>query len=236
MRPGTKSETLQDELVKIGQQFDENIAGDVRKLQVNASDLDGLPDDFKRSHPPDASGKVTLSTDNTDYFPFMDYAKSEPARKAFYMLYRQRAYPKNIDVMGQLLQKRHELANVLGYPDWAAFITEDKMVATEQNAADFIEKISAAAQAGAKQDYEELLAYKKEKEDPKGGECQRLGRGPSEPRSGDRKIRIRLPGHPALFRIFARPAGHSRYHEPHVRHHLQTRGFAPGLASGSDRL
>jgi len=161
-----KIRKLQDELVKIGQQFDENIAGDVRKLQVNASDLDGLPDDFKRSHPPDASGKVTLSTDNTDYFPFMDYSKSEPARKAFFVLYRQRAYPKNIDVMGQLLQKRHELANVLGYPDWAAFITEDKMVGTEQNAADFIEKISAAAEPGAKQDYEELLAYKK-KEDPK---------------------------------------------------------------------
>ncbi|MGA9798209.1 MAG: M3 family metallopeptidase [Terriglobales bacterium] len=157
---------LQDELVKIGQQFDENIAGDVRKLQVNASDLNGLPDDFKRAHPPDASGKVTLSTDNTDYFPFMDYSRSEPARKAFFILYRQRAYPKNIDVLSQLLQKRHELANVLGYPDWAAYVTEDKMIGTEQNAADFIEKISVAAQPGAKRDYEELLAYKK-KEDPK---------------------------------------------------------------------
>jgi thimet oligopeptidase len=162
-----KIKALQDELVKIGQQFDMNIAADVRKIQFNAADLDGLPDDFKRSHQADASGKITLSTDNTDYFPFMDYAISEPARKAFYVLYRQRAYPKNIDVMAQLLQKRHELANVLGYPDWAAYITADKMVATEQNAADFIEKITTAAQAGSKRDYEELLAYKKEKEDPK---------------------------------------------------------------------
>src|ERR1700730_6538616 len=77
-----KIRPLQDELVKMGQQFEQNTAGDVRKLQVNASDLDGLPDDFKRSHPSDPSGKVTLSTDNTDYFPFMDYAKSESARKA----------------------------------------------------------------------------------------------------------------------------------------------------------
>ena len=51
-------------------------------------------------------------------------------------------------------------------PDWAAYITEDKMVGTEQNAADFIEKITAAAQAGSKRDYDELLAYKKH-EDPK---------------------------------------------------------------------
>ena len=161
-----KIRSLQDELVKIGQQFDENIAADVRKLQVNSSDLDGLPEDFKRSHPPDASGKVTLATDNTDYFPFMDYSSSEPARKAFYLLYRQRAYPKNIDVLAQLMQKRYELANVLGYPDWAAYITEDKMVATEQNAAGFIEKITVAAQPGSKNNYQELLAYKKH-EDPK---------------------------------------------------------------------
>ncbi|MGH9544676.1 MAG: M3 family metallopeptidase [Terriglobales bacterium] len=161
-----KIRQLQDNLVKIGQQFEENIAGDVRKLQVNPSDLEGLPEDFKRSHPADASGKVTLTTDNTDYFPFMDYARSEPARKAFYVLYRQRAYPKNIDVMAQLLDKRHELANVLGYPDWAAYVTENKMVKTEQNAADFIAKIAAAAQAGSTRDYAELLAYKKH-EDPK---------------------------------------------------------------------
>ncbi|MGH9503695.1 MAG: M3 family metallopeptidase [Terriglobales bacterium] len=161
-----KIRQLQDELVKIGQQFDQNIAADVRKLQVNTSDLDGLPEDFKRSHPPDASGKVTLSTDNTDYFPFMDYARSEAARKDFYSLYRQRAYPQNIEVLGQLLQKRHQLANILGYRDWAAYITEDKMVGTEQNAADFIEKIAGAAQPGSKRDYDELLAYKKH-EDPK---------------------------------------------------------------------
>ncbi len=161
-----KIRALQDELVKIGQQFDQNIAADVRKLQINVSDLGGLPEDFKRSHPADASGKVTLTTDNTDYFPFMDYAKSEAARKEFFVLYRQRAYPRNIDVLRQLLQKRHELANVLRYPDWAAYITEDKMVGTEQNAADFIEKIAAAAQMGSKRDYDELLAYKKH-EDPK---------------------------------------------------------------------
>ena len=47
------------------------------------ADLDGLPEDFKQSHPADASGKITFTTDNTDYFPFMDYANSKAARKQF---------------------------------------------------------------------------------------------------------------------------------------------------------
>jgi thimet oligopeptidase len=160
-----KIRALQDELIKIGQEFEQNIAADVRKLTLDASKLDGLPEDYKRSHPPEASGNVTLTTDNTDYVPFMQYAKNDEARKEFYVLYQQRAYPKNIEVLHRLLTKRNELAKLLGYPDWASYITEDKMVATKQNAADFIDKIAAATQDASKRDYQELLTYKK-KTDP----------------------------------------------------------------------
>jgi len=160
----TKIRQLQDELVKIGQEFDQNIPADVRTLQLDLSQLDGLPEDFKQAHKPDASGKVTLKTDNTDYIPFREYATNDAAQKAFYELYTHRAYPKNLEVLSRLLQKRYELAKVLGYPDWAAYITEDKMVETKQNAADFIEKITAASQAGAQRDYDQLLAYRRRKE------------------------------------------------------------------------
>jgi len=156
-----KIKRLQDELVKIGQEFDQNIAEDVRKLPLDPSQLDGLPEDFKRTHKPDASGKIILTTDNTDYLPFMQYATDDQARKAFYILYNQRAYPKNIDVLNRLLTKRYELAKLLGYPDWASYAMEDKMVASKQNAADFIEKISAASAAGSARDYQNLLAFKK---------------------------------------------------------------------------
>jgi thimet oligopeptidase len=156
-----KIRQLQDELVKIGQEFEQNIPEDVRKLQLDPAQLDGLPEDFKQAHKPDASGKVTLKTDNTDYIPFREYATNDAAQKAFYELYTHRAYPKNLEVLSRMMQKRYELAQVLGYSDWAAYVTEDKMVATKQNAADFIEKITAASQAGAQRDYDQLLAYRK---------------------------------------------------------------------------
>ena len=160
-----KIRQLQDELVKIGQEFEQNIPEDVRKLQLDPSQLDGLPEDFKQAHKPDASGKVTLKTDNTDYIPFREYATNDAAQKAFFELYNHRAYPKNLEVLSRMMQKRYELAQVLGYSDWAAYVTEDKMVATKQNAADFIEKITAAAQAGARRDYDQLLAYRR-RQDP----------------------------------------------------------------------
>jgi thimet oligopeptidase len=156
---------LNDELVKISQEFSENIATDVRKVEFTPEELAGLPEDYLKRHAPGANGKITLSTDNTDYFPFMQYAENMAARERFFRAYMNRAYPKNIAVIDRLLQKRYELANLVGYSDWADFNTADKMVGSKQNVADFIAKITAAANDRAQKDYQELLEYKK-KSDP----------------------------------------------------------------------
>ena len=88
-----KVKELNDELVKIGQEFARNIAQGVLTLELDPADLDGLPADFVRAHPAGANGKVTLKTDNTDYVPFMRYAKNEKAREQFWRLYLTRAHP-----------------------------------------------------------------------------------------------------------------------------------------------
>ena len=142
----------------LGQQFDDNIAGDVRSLELDPKDLDGLPDDFKRAHAPGANGKVTLTTNNTDYQPFMTYATSATARAAFWKLYRLRAHPKNGPVLQRMLEARRELAGKLGFATWADYITGDKMIGTPQNVADFIDRITAASDRRMKSDYASLLA------------------------------------------------------------------------------
>jgi Zn-dependent oligopeptidase len=148
---------LREELVTLGQKFDENIAGDVRTLELDPKDLDGLPDDFKRAHAAAATGKVTLTTNNTDYQPFMTYATSPTARAAFWKLYRQRAHPANVPVLKRMLEARQELATTLGFPTWADYITGDKMIGTRQNVGDFIDRIAAAADKRMKADYATVL-------------------------------------------------------------------------------
>jgi Zn-dependent oligopeptidase len=90
---------LREELLKIGQEFGKNIKDDVRTLKLDAAELDGLPEDFKQQHKPGPDGKVTISTDNTDYIPFVTYAKSGKAREALWRLYRLRGHPKKLEVL-----------------------------------------------------------------------------------------------------------------------------------------
>ncbi len=156
---------LREELVKIGQDFGKNMKDDVRKIALDPAQLDGLPDDYQAAHKPGADGKVTVTTDNTDYIPFVTYAKSGKAREELWRQYRLRGHPGNLEVLQRMLEKRHELAGLLGYPSWAAYATEDKMIGSQQKAAEFIARISTASEARAQRDYQQLLARKR-KDDP----------------------------------------------------------------------
>ena len=87
---------LQEELVKLGQQFSSNIRNDVRSITLDsAKQLAGLPDDYVDNHPANEQGKILISTDYPDYFPFMKYAKDDALRKSLYVEFRNRGYPDN---------------------------------------------------------------------------------------------------------------------------------------------
>ncbi|WP_163996177.1 M3 family metallopeptidase [Pyxidicoccus caerfyrddinensis] len=157
-----KLRELHEQLTWLGQEFGRHILEDVRHVDVAPQALEGLPEDFVRAHPPGADGRVRITTETPDYLPFMAYARGDAAREALWRVNRRRGYPENVDTLSRLLEARHALATLLGYPNWAAYASEDKMVRGPQAAADFIERLSTAAAGRAKDDYAVLLARKRQ--------------------------------------------------------------------------
>ena len=98
---------LQNEITAIGNEFDKNIREDVRSVQVEASELEGLPQDYIDAHPADDSGLVTITTDYPDLYPVMTYAKSDDLRKALRLKARSRGYPANKELLEKLLSLIH---------------------------------------------------------------------------------------------------------------------------------
>ncbi|QEY15168.1 tetraacyldisaccharide 4'-kinase [Cellvibrio sp. KY-GH-1] len=149
---------LNEEINLIGQQFDKNIREGGRQLVLDSvTELKGLPQDYIDAHKPNEQGKVILTTAYPDYFPFMQFAENDALRQKFYVIFRQQAYPENKTVLAQLLAKRYELAQLLGYKNFSEYITEDKMIKTPANAQSFIDKVSAMANPRAAVEYQELL-------------------------------------------------------------------------------
>jgi len=152
---------LRDELVVIGQEFARNIRDDKRTVIANSvAELDGLPADYIARHKPGPDGKITLTIDYPDSLPIFSYAKNEDLRKRMYIAYNNRAYPQNMAVLDRMIAKRYELANLVGFTNWADYITADKMVGSGKNASTFIDRIVDASKAMAAKEYQTLLARK----------------------------------------------------------------------------
>ncbi|MES2823761.1 MAG: M3 family metallopeptidase [Pseudomonadota bacterium] len=153
-----KIKQLNEEINLIGQQFDKNYRQGGKKIEVSSvKELKGLPQDYIDKHKPNAEGKIIITTDTPDYMPIMQYAENDALRERLYKTYRNMAYPENKAVLQELLNKRHDLANILGYPDYATYITENKMIKTPQNAQEFIDKVSTLATPRANQELQVLL-------------------------------------------------------------------------------
>jgi thimet oligopeptidase len=56
-----------------------------------------------------------------------------------------------------MLERRRELAGLLGHGSWAAYVTEDKMIGSAEAAAAFLARIAAASAARLRRDHDQLL-------------------------------------------------------------------------------
>jgi thimet oligopeptidase len=148
---------IDEELTKLGQQFSKNISEDVRSIEAPPARLGGLPPDFLASHPPNARGLVTITTDAPDYNPFMTYAADDELRHKLYVAFRSRGDQHNEGVLREILRLRAEKAALLGFPDWADYITADKMIGSGARAGEFLERVWQLARPRAERDYQELL-------------------------------------------------------------------------------
>lgn len=149
---------IDEELTRLGQIFSKNISEDVRGLEIkDPARLAGLPADFIAAHPPDASGTIRITTDYPDYNPFMTYAADDELRRELYIKFRSRGDLANEAILHDILKLRAEKASLLGYKDWADYITADKMIGNGKRATEFIEKVWKLAAPRAEQDYAELL-------------------------------------------------------------------------------
>ncbi|TLZ63229.1 MAG: Zn-dependent oligopeptidase [Methanobacteriota archaeon] len=156
---------LNEEITAIGSEFDRNINEDVRSIELDSPKLlEGLPADYIAARPA-KEGKITITTNYPDALPVFQYARNAEVRRRMQWEFLNRGYPKNMAVLDRLLVKRNELARLLGYGNYAEYVTEDKMIGSAKAAADFVGKIEKASGPRTDKDYK-VLVERKRKESP----------------------------------------------------------------------
>jgi len=123
----TRLRELNQEITKIGQDFMSAIGASRGVLEVPPSSLEGLTDDYKSKHPVKDNGKVEISTDYPDYFPFVTYSNDREAALELYIKFVNRGGIGNVRLLERLLVLRAEKATLLGYKSWADYAIEPRM-------------------------------------------------------------------------------------------------------------
>ncbi len=154
-----KIRQLQDRITAQSLVFGRNIADDVRKVTATKAALDGLPADYIARHKPAADGTYTLTTDSPDSTPVMSFAKDADLRRRMYLAYTDRAYPKNVEVLKDILMARQELATTLGYATYADLATADQMIGSASNLKSFLNQVDEASRDIGKREYAMLLEF-----------------------------------------------------------------------------
>jgi len=147
---------LNAEITKLGQDFQANLASAKSTIEVAPKSLEGLPEDYIKSHAPKANGKVEISTDYPDFFPFVTYAKDRKAALDLWVLFTNKGGDKNVKLLEKLLALRTEKAKLLGYKSWADYAIEPRMAKTSGAVRDFLGKVRDALKDPAKVEMEEL--------------------------------------------------------------------------------
>jgi thimet oligopeptidase len=155
---------LQDKLTTLQADFERNIADSVITVELDsAADLDGLPKDFIDHHQPNAAGKIGITTNYPDLIPVLEYASSDATRKKMYDAYHSRAYPKNRQVLLDMMQTRYDIAQLIGYSSWADYYAADKMAQSAANIDTFVETMRRMTRAPVEKEVAMLLEQKRKR-------------------------------------------------------------------------
>jgi thimet oligopeptidase len=158
----TRLLALNNEMDQVSNEYAANIAQLERAIEVAGREaLAGLPADYLESHPPGPGGQIRITTRHPDCGPVLAYADDADVRRRMLGAIMDRASPENLPVLDHLLRTRFELATQLGYPNYAAFAVEDKMMVRPDAVRTFLERVSNVLRVPAQGDLARFLARKK---------------------------------------------------------------------------
>ena len=176
----TRYGEIKQRLSELTSKFGENVMDATQawtKVITDKTELVGLPDSALALAKQQAEAKqkegYLFTLDFPSYFPILTYCENRELRHEMYKAYLTRASDRyseaggdnkfdNAAVMNEILELRHELAQLLEFNNYAEYSVASKMAEDPQQVIDFLEDLANKALPQAKQEFSELAAYAKE--------------------------------------------------------------------------
>jgi len=132
---------ISERLAELGQEFARNIRENQTMVRFTAEECEGLPQSYLDRVGRKDDGSIEVGFDYPDYQPFMMNAKSEAARKRYYVANNNRGTARNLAVLDEIVALRKEIADLYGAPSFAHYVTKRRMVENPETVRKFLEDV-----------------------------------------------------------------------------------------------
>lgn len=168
------SRELSDLKIKFAQNVTNAMKSPDARLWLRENQLSGLPESAKAAARQEAAEalKAEGKADDTNlylftmffpsYSPLMKYADDRSVREQMYKLYSSRNVGGEFDntqILKDIANIRLEIANLLGYPDYASYALSDKMAKDVPTVRNFLSQLRDAYKPAMQKELEELQTY-----------------------------------------------------------------------------
>ncbi len=163
-------------LSELGNQYSNNVLDATMgwtKLVTDEAELAGMPESALAAAKAQAEAKelegYLLTLDIPSYLPVMTYCDNQALREEMYRAYSTRASDQgpnagkwdNSKVMEEILTLRHELAQLLGFENYAFKSLATKMAENPQQVLDFLTDLAKRARPQGEKELAQLRAFAK---------------------------------------------------------------------------
>ena len=159
----TRVRELMNRLVELGTDFRKAIDTWDDGILATREELAGMPDrwiDALKTVEEDGAVRYRVTLAYPEIQPFMDNAENGVLRRELFIKNQNKGGEGNVKVLEEAIRVRQEIAALLGYDSWAAYIVEKRMAKERANVDAFLRDLEAKVRVKAAADVERLSAAK----------------------------------------------------------------------------
>lgn len=143
-------------------------------ILTTEEELAGLPESVKEAAKMRAEQKgkegYMFTVSYPSFFPFMKYSSNRELREKMYRAYNSIALGGEFDNSQNVIEQvtaRKELANLLGYPDWATYVLDNRMAKTPEAVYNLLDNLLEAYRPTAEKEVKVIKKFAEQKEGKK---------------------------------------------------------------------
>jgi oligopeptidase A len=164
----SKLREIDAKLSTLSLKFGENVLAETNAFELhitNENDLAGLPKSEKEAAKSNDKEGWVFTLDYPSYIPFLTYIDNRELREKMAIAAGKKGFQDNTfnneGVVLEIVNLRHQRANLLSYKTHAHFVLEERMAETPENVIDFSNNLLKKAKPAAIKEFNNLEAYAK---------------------------------------------------------------------------